>query len=147
MKLKAYKYRLKLTDKQSSKIRQFAGCCRFIYNKMLGIEKENYKNSNKLIGYNQATKLLVQWKKDSDTSFLKEVHSQILQQKIDDLYKAYKNYFSKRAELPRFKKRQINDSFRYPQGFEIDEKNKRISSRQKDKTASLRFACKMAGKK
>ena len=43
-----------------------------------------------------------------------------------DLDRAYINFFQKRASHPRYKKRGQHDSFRYPQGFKIDEVNSRI---------------------
>ncbi|MBQ9406727.1 MAG: transposase, partial [Desulfovibrio sp.] len=70
--------------------------------------------------------LLREWKKEVSTSFLAEAHSQILQQTLKDLDRAYKNFFEKRAAFPRFKKKGIHDSFRYPQGFKVDEQNNRI---------------------
>jgi putative transposase len=53
--------------------------------------------------------------------------SQTLQQVTKDLAAAYKNFFEKRADFPQFKKKgRSSDSFRFPQGFEIDEANRRI---------------------
>ncbi|WP_302609066.1 RNA-guided endonuclease InsQ/TnpB family protein, partial [Turicimonas muris] len=56
----------------------------------------------------------------------KECHSQVLQQALKDLEKGYKNFFAKRAKFPRFKKKFQRDSFRFPQGFIIDEDKQRI---------------------
>lgn len=121
-----FKFRLKPKHPQIVKMRQFAGCCRFVWNKALAVEKENYTETGKRLGYNKLAGLLVDWKKDPETAFLKEVHSQILQQSLKDLDTAYKNFFEKRAERPKFKKRGVHDSFRYPQGFKLDEENSRI---------------------
>lgn len=126
MKRIAYKFRLAPHDRQEKKLFQFTGCARFVYNKMLDLEKRTYEQTKKKLGYHEAARMLVLWKADLETTFLKDVHSQILQQKLKDLYRAYDNFFAKRAEFPRFKKKGINDSFRYPQGFKIDESNKRI---------------------
>jgi len=52
--------------------------------------------------------------------------SQVLQQALKDLEKSYINFFSGRAKFPKFKKKGCGDSFRYPQGFKIDEANPRI---------------------
>ncbi len=40
--------------------------------------------------------------------------------------RAYKNFFEKRADFPRFKKKGQHDSFRYPQGVKLDQGNSRI---------------------
>ena len=107
-------------------MRRFAGCCRFLWNKALALEKETYETDGKRLGYYALAGKLKEWKKRDDTSFLAEAHSQILQQALKDLDKAYKNFFAKRANFPRFKKKGVHDSFRYPQGFKVDEGNSRI---------------------
>ena len=67
---------------------------------------------------------LPEWKKEFP--WLKESPSQALQQTLKDLERAFKNFFEKRADFPRFKKRGSGDSFKFPQGFEIDQGNGRI---------------------
>ena len=64
--------------------------------------------------------------KTEETAFLAYAHSQILQQTLKDLDRAYGNFFQKRAGFPRFKKKGQHDSFRYPQGFKLDEDNSRV---------------------
>ena len=107
-------------------MRRFAGCCRFLWNKALALEKETYEADKKRLGYYALAGKLRDWKKEEDTSFLAEAHSQILQQTLKDLDRAYKNFFAKRADFPRFKKKGVHDAFRYPQGFKIDETGKQI---------------------
>lgn len=125
-RLQAYKFQLRPKAGQESLMRQFVGCCRFIWNKALALEKETYENEGKRLGYYALAGKLKDWKKEDDTSFLAEAHSQILQQTLKDLDRAYKNFFEKRANFPRFKKKGVHDAFRYPQGFKLDEGNNRI---------------------
>jgi putative transposase len=122
----AYKFQLRPKFEQEMKMRQFAGCCRFVWNKALALEKETYEATGKRNGYNTLAGLLRDWKKDEATAFLSDAHSQILQQTLKDLDRAYVNFFQKRAELPRFKRKGVHDAFRYPQGFKLDEGNSRI---------------------
>lgn len=84
-------------------MRRFAGCCRFVWNKALALEKETYENEGKRLGRFLLCEALRDWKKENATSFLSEAHSQILQQTLKDLDRAYKNFFAKRADFPRFK--------------------------------------------
>jgi len=51
-----------------------------------------------------------------------------LQQKLKDLERAYANFFAKRANFPRFKKKGRSDSFRYPdpKQIKLDQANNRI---------------------
>ena len=74
-----FKFRLKPKRQQIAKMKQFAGCCRFVWNKALALEKENYGETGKRMGYNQLAPMLVAWKKNQETTFLKDAHSQILQ--------------------------------------------------------------------
>ncbi|HSW86891.1 MAG TPA: transposase, partial [Rhabdochlamydiaceae bacterium] len=58
------------------------------------------------------------------TSWLKEIHSQVLQQALDDLNQAFSHFFRrvKNKETPgypRFRCKGENDSFRYPQGVKV----------------------------
>ena len=81
-------------------MRRFAGCCRFLWNKAFALEKETCENEGKRLGFSLFCKFLRDWKKENDTSFLVEAHSQILQQVLKDLDRAYKNFFAKRADFP-----------------------------------------------
>ena len=42
-----------------------------------------------------------------------------LQQSLKDLERAYTNFFAKRADFPRFKKKGQSESFRYPDPKQI----------------------------
>jgi len=50
-RLQAYKYELMPDGEQERAMRRFAGSCRFVYNKALGVQKENHAAGNKFIGY------------------------------------------------------------------------------------------------
>ena len=52
--------------------------------------------------------------------WLNTVHSQVLQQCLIDLERAYTNLFAGRAAPPQYRKKLLADSFRYPQGFKLD---------------------------
>ena len=125
-RLQAYQFQLKTTPGMDSRMRQFSGSCRFVWNKALALQQERYQAEGTRINYNDLAGLLVAWKKDSETSFLAGVHSQILQQTLKDLERAWNNFFQKRSERPRFKKKGRKESFRFPQGFKLDQANSRI---------------------
>ena len=52
--------------------------------------------------------------------------TQALQQALKNLERACTNFFQKRADFPKFKKKGQRESFRIPQGFEVDNQNGRI---------------------
>lgn len=73
-------------------------------------------------------KRLTAWRNGSETPWLKDAPVHPLQQTLKDLEKAYKNFFAKRAAFPRFKKKGMGDSFRYPdpKQIKLDQTNGRI---------------------
>ena len=123
-RLQAFKFELMPNGKQQQGMRRFAGARRFVFNKALDIQKANYAAGEKFIGYFSLTKHLVEWKKEFE--WLKESPSQSLQQSLKDSERAFKNFFEKRAGFPQPKKKGRGESFRFPQGFEIDQGNSRI---------------------
>jgi len=123
-RLQAFKFELMPNDEQQRDMRRFAGARRFVYNKALEIQKTHYAAGGKFISYVDMANRLPAWKKEFE--WLKESPSQALQQSLKDSERAFKNFFEKRAAFPRFKKKGSGESFRFPQGFEIDQGNSRI---------------------
>ena len=113
---------------QERAMRRFAGSCRFVYNKGLALQKENYGAGNTFIGYAAMTKHLTGWRNGIDTPWLKDAPCHPLQQALKDLEKAYKNFFAKRADFPRFKRKGSGDAFRYPdpKQIKLDQANDRL---------------------
>ena len=126
-KLQALKFELMPTAEQELNMRKFAGSCRFVFNKALAWQIEAYeKNKKTPMSYVNWANLLPTWKQDKEFKWLTQAPSQILQQSLKDLEKAYKNFFKKNADFPKFKNKNAKPSFRYPQGFKVDEGNARI---------------------
>lgn len=125
-RLQAFKYELMPTGEQHRAMRRFSGSCRFVFNKALALQKERYELGEKKLGYAELCKQLVVWKALPDTDWLSEAHAQSLQQALKDLDRAYQNFFAKRADFPRFKKKGQGYSFRYPQGVKLDQPNSRL---------------------
>ncbi len=124
MRLQAYQFELRPSGEQLRNLRQFAGSCRFVYNKALALNTERYNQKEKHLGYARLCALLPNWKREHP--FLSEVPAQALQQALKNLERAYSNFFQKRAEFPKFKKKGQRESFRVPQGFAVDNGNGRI---------------------
>ena len=125
-RLQAFKYELRPDGQQQLRMRRFAGSCRFVFNKALALQQERFEQGEKKLGYAELCKQLTQWKSEDSTAWLAETPSQPLQQTLKDLERAYTNFFAKRADFPRFKKKGLSDSFRYPQGFKLDQANSRL---------------------
>lgn len=125
---KAYKFRLKTKPKHLRMFAQFAGCCRLVWNKALAFQKQRLDTNSACLAYAKLTSELTKWKQLEGLGFLNHVHSQILQQTLKNLSQALKEAFDKTnpKQFPRFKKKGKQDSFRYPQGFKVDNRNGRV---------------------
>ena len=102
---KAYKFRLYLTDEQRILINKTLGCKRFVYNYYL-----NYLKDNNGINRFDLHKDLPKLKEENE--FLKEVDSTVLCSAVDDLCKAFNDYYAKRKGYPNFKSKFSRQSYR-----------------------------------
>ncbi|MDR1647572.1 MAG: helix-turn-helix domain-containing protein, partial [Zoogloeaceae bacterium] len=127
-RLQAFKYELMPNGEQAHAMRRFAGSCRFVYNKALALQKARYEAGEKKLGYAGLCKLLTGWRNGTETPWLKDAPTHPLQQTLKDLERAYRNFFEKRADFPRFKQKGRHDSFRYPdpKQIKLDAGNARI---------------------
>ncbi len=127
-RLQAFKYELMPTGEQQRQMRRFAGSCRFVFNKALAMQQANHEAGGKFIGYVVMAKHLTAWRNSAATAWLKDAPVHPLQHALKDLEKAYKNFFEKRADFPRFKRKGQSDRFRYPdpKQIKLDQANGRI---------------------
>jgi putative transposase len=127
-RLQAYKYELRPDGQQARQMCRFAGSCRFVFNKALALQKGRYEQGEKKLGYAGLCKLLTEWRNSAETAWLADAPVHPLQQALKDLERAYSNFFAKRADFPRFKKKGQSDSFRYPdpKQIKLDQVNSRL---------------------
>ena len=127
-RLQAFKYELMPTGDQQRDMRRFAGSCRFVFNKALALQKARHAQGEKKLGYAGLCKLLTEWRNGPETPWLRDAPTHPLQQTLKDLERAYTNFYAKRADFPRFKKKGQSDSFRYPdpKQIKLDQANSRI---------------------
>jgi len=126
--LKAYRFRLEPAPTVAREVGRVAGCCRFVFNRALALERERFENKEKHLGYAEWCKVLTSWRHAPDTEFLAAAPIHPLQQALKDLDRAYRNFFEGRADLPRFKKKGRHDAFRYPdpKQFAVDDRHGRV---------------------
>lgn len=123
---KAFKFRLNVSKEKQAEFFNFAGCCRFVWNKAIRINRARLDGKQKIMRYQELDFWSKLWKSSEEYGFLKCCHSQILQQKLKDLDRAYSDGFDKNQPLkimPRLKKKGQGDSFRYLQGFKLNGNN------------------------
>lgn len=107
---RAFRYRFYPTPEQETLLRQTLGCVRLVFNKTLDARSIAWATESKSISYLQTSALLTGWKKQDDLAFLNEVSSVPLQQTLRHLQTAFSNFFNKRAQYPRFKKKRNGGS-------------------------------------
>lgn len=119
---KSFKFRLRPNRKQENLCLQFAGASRWIYNRGLDQRNTLWKEEKKGISLYTQNNELVSLKEESE--WLSGIHSQVLQQALNDLNEAFRHFFRrvKNKETPghpHFRCKGENDSFRYPQGVVV----------------------------
>lgn len=118
--IRAHKYRLYPTDDQQQRLVQWGGCRRFVWNWALQCKKAHYDVTGKSLGYAALAAAVVDLKRQPAKAWLKDCHSQPLQQVLLDLETAFTNFFAKRAKYPRFKSRKRTPhSLRFPQDVTV----------------------------
>ena len=130
--LKTYKYWLYPTKKQTEKLDWTLETCRILYNSCLVDRNCHYEETGKGLSRLKQQKILTKDKKNIE--YLKSIHSQVLQDVLFRVEKAYKNFFrrlkdkSGKAGYPRFKNQGRYDSITYTQsGFEIIDDKLKLS--------------------
>jgi putative transposase len=122
---KTFRFRLKPNKRERILFAQFAGACRFVFNRGLAGKKKAFEEEKKNISYYELNNELPSLKKQEETSWLKDIHSQVLQQALKDLDLAFQHFFrrvkNKEAPgYPKFKCKGEHDSFRFPQGVSVE---------------------------
>jgi putative transposase len=118
--MKAYKYRIYPNREQIVLLERTFGCCRFVWNHLLGLNKDLYalykegKGDKPNIGYAQLCLSLTMLKQNMDYIWLNDISSIALQQKVKDLADAWQSSFKITGRgLPQFKSKHRNhNSFR-----------------------------------
>lgn len=128
--IKRYKYRAYPTKEQDQYFQKIFGCCRFVYNWGLGLKIDSYQQSKqagenkpKSLSIFDISKKLTELKKQSEFAWLNEVPSIALNWSLQNLDKAYKNFFHKKNKdngFPKFKnKYKSGKTFSFHQGYKI----------------------------
>jgi putative transposase len=128
---RTYKFRLYPTQKEQENIHFAMERCRLLYNRLLEERIVVYKQTGLSLTYYEQKATLPERKQHIPE--LKNVHSQVLQNVVERLDKAYQAFFRRikngeNSGFPRFKSETRYNSFTYPQsGFSIEGKHLQLS--------------------
>lgn len=140
-RLQAWKFELRTSPEAESRMRRFAGACRYVYNQALALQQEFYAETSVHPGYVDLSSLLKEWRTDELTPWLAESPFHTLQQSLRNLESAWQRHFDSLRQLkagniskntlvgqPAFKKKGVRDSFRYPdpKQIKLDQASSRI---------------------
>lgn len=114
----ATRIRLYPTDKQASAIAVQFGCARWAWNNALDTSQKLYVATGKGLNYHAMAIRLPKLKREFE--WLSAADSQVLQQSLQNLARAFENFFSKRGKYPRFKSKHGRQSIQYPQRVKTD---------------------------
>lgn len=107
-------FSLRPTSRQEKYMDRLVYADRWVYNSMLAYSEFSY-----LCGEPSSVKewkaLLPELKRNKEYQWLKDIPAQVLQESTLKLGDAFKRFFSKNAEYPKFKKKASAGSFRLPQ--------------------------------
>ena len=118
--LSAYKYRIYPTKAQASQLSRHFGCARHVYNWALIAKEKYYQETGKSLSKRTIQDAMVLSKK-TEFPWLCEVNSQSLLAALDNLDRAFSNFFSGRAKFPCKKRRYSGwQSFQCPQHVTVD---------------------------
>ena len=109
--IKSVKIRLFPTKEQELLMFKSIGCSRFTYNWALNRCNELYKQSNKY-SMSDIRKEFTQLKKEDEFKWLNEVSNTAMVESMRNLDKAFKSFFKKKSQYPKFKsKKKSRQSF------------------------------------
>ena len=121
---KVFRYRLRPTKAQVTKLNEQLELCRWVYNETLAMRKNAFEQEGRSVSYFESKRMLPIWKESKPE--LTEVYSQVLQEVVQRVDLAFKAFFRRvkageNPGYPRFKGINWYDSLTYPQsGFALE---------------------------
>ena len=103
--IRAIKVRLYPTKNQEELMWKSVGLARFAYNWGLAYLNNYYKENKKFLSIGDLRKIFTELRKSDESPWLKEASSEIPQQALKDLGYAFNDFFKKKADYPKFKKK------------------------------------------
>lgn len=111
---RVYRYRFYPTPSQTEQLEKTFGACRWVYNEGLALRAGAWERHRVSVGFAESCRALTGWRQASETSWLREVSSTVLQQSLRHLDGAFTRFFKQSAKYPqRKRKHRSRDSATY----------------------------------
>ena len=117
----AAKYRIYPTADQEILLSKHFGCVRWVYNSSLEKKIKAWEENKESLSRFDLQRIVVSLKRQTATSWLKEVNSQSLQAALVNLDMAYTRFFRSKSGFPKFKSKNSEQSFQVPQFGSVGE--------------------------
>ena len=113
--LKSFKTEMQPTEEQASIINRTIGTCRFVYNFYISHNKELYETNQPFMSGKDFSLWLnnVFLPANPGYSWIKSVSSKSVKKSMEDACAAFRKFFQKQTEFPRFKKKGKSDPKMY----------------------------------
>lgn len=122
IQLKTYRFKLKPTKAQEQSFAQWVGTCRYVYNLALDTKITAYHYGVSLTKYD----LIKQLPDLKETKWVKQIHSQTLQDVVERLDKAYQSFF-RGGGFPKFARKGFYSSFTFKQGVKLHQNTSTVA--------------------
>lgn len=111
-RLRGYRIKLYPTDEQIKMINSNVNSYRAIYNIGLGLQNQNYSNGNSYIKYFDMCKIFSDMRNNNPNYYwFNDIQLSTIRQALRDLDNAFKNFFEKRTNYPKFKTKRKSKKF------------------------------------
>jgi putative transposase len=138
---RAYRFRFYPTPEQEEILARTFGCARFVYNHMLRLRTNAWFERQERIGYHETSAMLTKLKQQPEYAWLNDVPSVPLQQALRHLQAAFVNFFSGRANYPRFKRKDDQQSAEYTRSaFRWDAEKREIRLAKMSEPLTIRWS-------
>lgn len=117
--IKTYKYKLRPNATQKGTFEKWLGINRYLYNVALEHRITAYQSAKISVSRFDQYNQLVVAKKQPELSFLKDVHSEVLQETLDRVDKSFKNFFNG-SGFPKFQGKDYYKSFTFKRSVRIE---------------------------
>ena len=113
--LRAVKIRLYPNKEQQTTINQLLGCCRYVYNQLLELKIQAYKEDGKSLSVCDLAKHYHNTMfKSTETPWLKNCNTKVVKQSIRNLDRAYQRFFKEHTGFPKFKSKKDKNTCTFP---------------------------------